>query len=90
MIIALITEKVRLVYDVKMWTSPYGSTRVTLAIDGDREVTLNPARVLFVELAPRARVRILWNSGVSTTGLLLLNDGVQVEQIVCLRANEVI
>ena len=77
LIIVLITEMARLVYDVKMWTSPYGSTQVTLAIDGDREVTLNPARVLFVELAPhaRARVRVLWNSGVYVTGLLLLNDG---------------
>ncbi len=73
LIIALITEKARLVYDVEMWTSPYAPMQVMLAIDGDREVTLYPARVLFVELAPRARV--LWNSGVSATGLLLWNDG---------------
>jgi hypothetical protein len=55
LIIALIRETERLVYDVKMWTSPYGSTRVTLAIDGDQEVTRNPARVLFVESASHAR-----------------------------------
>ena len=32
----------RLVYDVKMWMGTYDSRQVTLAIDGDREVALNP------------------------------------------------
>ena len=64
-----------------MWTSPYGSTQVTLGIDDDREVTLNPAQVLFVESAPHvhvrvhARIRVLWNLGVSATELLHVNDG---------------
>jgi len=68
---------VRLVYDVKMWTSPYGSTQVMLEIDDDREVTLNPAQVLFVESEPHghARARVLWNSGVFATGLLPVHDG---------------
>ena len=40
--IALVREMARLVDNVKMWTTPYGSTQVTLGIDGDWEVTTKP------------------------------------------------
>ena len=50
LIIALIREIAGLVYDVRM---------VTLAIDNDWEVTLNPAQVLFIELAPHAHAHAL-------------------------------
>ena len=54
----MIKEMARLVYDVKMWRGPYDSRQVTLVIDNDREVTLNPAQVLFVESAPHVHVHV--------------------------------
>jgi hypothetical protein len=76
LIIALIREMTRLVDDAKMWTAPYGSTQVTLlGIDDGREVTPNRALVLFVASEARVHVHVLWNSGVSVTELLPLNDG---------------